>query len=207
MHESHYTANFSETPQPGVEYSNEEIVAYTFVSLYGIWNLDFFRLLYPPFCLHSHMTTLQVLALDYLIAVYPLILIVITYLFVELHDRSFGLFVWLWRPFHRCFIHFRRNWSIRTSLVDAFATFLLLSYVKLLSVSVDILNPVWLYNNNGDTLSKLYLYYDGTIEYFGQEHIPYTILAIIVLLMFIILPLLLLCLYPCRCFQKCLNYL
>ena len=30
-------------------------------SLYGFWNLDFFRTLYPPFCLHPNMSTLQVI--------------------------------------------------------------------------------------------------------------------------------------------------
>ena len=58
------------------------------LSLYGIWNLHFFRLLYHPFCLHPEMTTLQVLALDYAIAVYPLVLIVFTYLLVEMHDHN-----------------------------------------------------------------------------------------------------------------------
>ena len=97
------------------------------------------------------MTATQTLALDYLLAFYPLILILFMYFLVEVYDRNFRLFVWLWRPFHRCFVHFRRNWNIRTSLVDAFATFLLLSYVKLLSVSVDLLSPVTLFNKEGET--------------------------------------------------------
>ena len=50
-----------------------------------------------------------------------------------------------------------------------------------------------------------YLYFDGTVEYFGKQHLPYAILAIVVLSMFNILPLLLLCLYPCHCFQRILN--
>ena len=49
------------------------------------------------------------------------------------------------------------------------------------------------------------LYYDGTVEYFSKEHLPYALLAMIVLLVFTLLPILLLCLYPCRCFQRFLN--
>ena len=112
----------------------------------------------------------------------------------------------MWKPFHKCFVHFRRQWDIRKSLIDAFATFLLLSYFKLLSVSFDILYPTPIYNESGQLLNKSYLYYDATVEYFGKEHLPYGIAAIVVLLVFIICPLLLLCLYPCRCFQKCLNH-
>ena len=174
-------------------------------SLFGVWNLDFFRALYPSFCLHPKTTTLQILALDYVIAVYPLVLLVVTYLLVKLHDCDIKPIVWLWKPFHRCFVRFRRNWNIQTSLVDAFATFLLLSYMKFLSVSSDLLTPVQIFNIHGKT-DKLYLYWDGTIEYFGSEHLPYAILALVVLILFTFLPLLLMCLYPCRWFQRCLNH-
>ena len=174
------------------------------LSLYGIWNLDFFRLLYHPFCLHPEMTTLQVLALDYAIAVYPLLLIVLTYLLVEMHDHNVRIVVWLWKPFHAYFVHFRRNSNIKGSLINAFATFLLLSYVKFLYTSFAFLLPVNVYNIHGR--SKQYLYYDGTVEYFGPEHLPFAILAVAVVLVFNIFPLLLLLLYPCQCFQRCLNH-
>ena len=174
------------------------------VSLYGFWNLDFFRTLYPPFCLNPNMSTLQVLALDYIIAAYPLLLILIAYSLVELHAHNCKVVVWLWKPFRRCFIRFQRTY-IQTSLVDAFASFLLLSYVKFLSVSFDFLVPVHLYDVHGESMGQ-YLYFDGTVEYFGKQHLPYAILAITVLIIFNILPLLLLCFYPCRCFQKVLNY-
>ena len=82
---------------------------YVLVSFYGIWNLDFFRLLYPSICLHPKISTIQTLALDYVIAVYPLVLLVITYLLVKLHDSGIKLIVWLWRPFHRCFVHFMKR--------------------------------------------------------------------------------------------------
>ena len=174
-------------------------------SLYGIWNLDFFRTLYPPFCLHPSMNTLQILALDYMVAAYPLFLIVFTYTLVELHDRNFKFVVWLWKPFRRCFIRFKRQWNVKTSLIDAFGTFLLLSYVKFLSVSSDFLTPVRLYNMYGDTINETYLYYDATISYFSKQHLPYAALAITVFILFNFLPIVLLCLYPCQCFQKLLN--
>ena len=50
---------------------------------YTIWNLDFFRSLPLNICLD--LTTLQTLALDYAIAIYPLLLVVITYIVIELN--------------------------------------------------------------------------------------------------------------------------
>ena len=175
-------------------------------SLYGIWNLDFFRLLYSPFCLYPDMTMLEALAFDYIIAVYPLALIVIMYLLIKLHDHNFRPVVWLWKPFHLCTARFRRQLDIRRSLVDAYATFFLLSYVKILSVSNDILLPATLIDIHGHTLDKYYLYYDGTVEFLGQTHRPYAILAIAELVVFIFSPLLLLIVYQCRCFHRCTQH-
>ena len=119
--------------------SNAYTLSSVLATIYGIWNLDFFRTLLPPICLQ--LTTLQVLALDYAIGFYPLILIVIAYILIELHAHGYRPVVWLWRPFSTCFIRFRRQWDLKTSIIDAFATFLLLSYVKIASVSFDLLLP------------------------------------------------------------------
>ena len=177
---------------------------HVYFSIPGIWNLDFFRLFYTPFCLHPNATTLQVLSLDYIIAVYPLLLIILTYTLVRLHYNNCRLVVWLWRPFNGCFAHCRRQWDIQNSLVDAFATFLLLSYVKFFSVSFDLLTPTILWDSKAN-IAGIALYYDGSMEYLGMRHLPYAILAISVLMVLTLLPILLLCLYPCRCFQRFLN--
>ena len=55
------------------------------------------------------------------------------------------------------------------------------------------------------TIQSPVVYYDGTLEYFGLEHLPYALLAFAVLIVFTFLPILLLCVYPCRCFHRCLN--
>ena len=186
---------------------NETILFNTIYSgCLSIWNLDFFRFAYTPFFLHPDASTLQILSLDYIIAAYPLALIILTYTLVRLHYHNCTLVVWLWRPFIGCFARCRRQWNIQNSLVDAFATFLLLSYVKFLSVSFDILMPTFAWDMNS-TMQPPVLYYDGTVEYFGKDnvHLPYALLALAVLLVFTFLPILLLCVYPCRCFQRVLN--
>ena len=171
-------------------------------TLYGIWNLDFFRTLLPHICVS--IDTLQALALDYAVAFYPLILLVVMYILIQVHICNFRVINFMCRPFHRCANCLRNQWDVGTSIVDAFATFLLLSYMKLLSVSSDLLIPTYVYNVNGSSLG-VYLYYNATIEYFGAEHLPYGVLAVFVLLVFILFPLLLLLLYPMRCFHQCLS--
>ena len=102
------------------------IVAKLIFHYVSLWNLDFFCLVYTPFCLHPKLNNMQVLALDYLIAVYPMLLIFLTHIAVTLHDR-YPLIVTLWRPMQRVLTCIRKEWNIRGSLVQAFATFLVLS--------------------------------------------------------------------------------
>ena len=169
---------------------------------YTIWNLDFFRSLPLNICLD--VTTLQTLALDYAIAIYPLLLVVITYIVIELHARGCQALVWLWRPFHRCCVRFTRVMDIQSSIIKAFATFLLLSYVKLLNTTLDILMPVQLYHiNPNEDGSSWYVYYDASYQYFSKDHLPYAVMSIILFLVFGLCPLILLIVYPMSCFQKC----
>ena len=190
----HLLANFEKHP----------IGTKLLIAVYSMWNLDFFRSLYRPFCIHPKMSTLHVLTLDYLVGVYPLFLIFLTYIAVTLHDR-YPLVVKIWRPVYRVFMYIRQEWDIRGSLVQAFATFLVLSYVKILHVSFDLLTPVYLKTVDGGTLNQTYLFNAGDLVYFGSEHLPFGILAVFMLTVFNILPMVLLFLYPCGWFRKCLS--
>ena len=143
-----------------------------FLTLHGIWNLDFFRPFYSDICLGIGF--LPTLALDYAIAVYPLLLMVVIYLLVKLYDENYRVIVFLWKPFKIIFSFFKRNWNIRSSLIDSFATFFLLSNIKFLSVTFDLLAPVPIYKLLQSGYNQTWgLYSVGDIEYFGKEHLPY----------------------------------
>ena len=68
----------------------------------GFWNLDFFRYVIPSFCVSDQLTPIQEIALDYVVAFYPLLLIFTTYICVGLYARDCRFITWLWRPFSRC---------------------------------------------------------------------------------------------------------
>ena len=76
----------------------------------------------------------------------------------------------------------------------------------MLTVSYSLLAPTELYNNRGKRVGAVVLYFDASIEYFSRKHLPFAVLAICVLLVFVFIPLLLLLLYPMRSFQRCLGY-
>ena len=105
------------------------------------------------------------------------------------------------------FIYFRRSVDQQTSFIDAFATLILLSYVRLLTVtSFLLLGFNYVYNSQGEKIGPPVFHYDASIPYFHKEHLPFALLAICILLTFILLPPLLLLFYPTACFQKCLTH-
>ena len=175
------------------------------LSIYGISNLDFFRMLYPEFCLN--IGTLGMITLDYAIAIYPLVLVIISFILMQLYVRNFKPVVFIWKPFHKLFTHFRRNWNMQTSVVDAYATLFLLSFSKVLNVTFDLLIPSKAYKLTSTHLSKhMVVYNDASINYFSREHmIPYGLIGIAFLIVFITLPVTILLLYPCRCCRNCLK--
>ena len=98
---------------------------------YTFWNLEFFRSILPGTCLN--VSTLEAFALDYAIATYPLALIIVSYLLIQLYDNHVSCVIYLWKPFRQLFTMFKRNWDVRTSVIDSFATVFLLSYTKVLN--------------------------------------------------------------------------
>ncbi len=107
----------------------------------NIWNLDIFRYIIPPFCVSIKLTDLHILLLEYTSALYPLFLIVITYVGIELHARNLRIIIILWKPFHKCFARLRRSVDPRSSVIAAFSTFLSLSFSRILHITCLVLTP------------------------------------------------------------------
>ena len=68
------------------------------ITFQEIWNLNFLRSMQLGIYLGTD--TLQTLALDLAVGVYPLLLMVLTYLVIDLYDRNFRPLVFIWKPFH-----------------------------------------------------------------------------------------------------------
>ena len=146
------------------------------------------------------------MSLDYIIAAYPLVLIIVMYKMVDLYSRNFWPIVFVGRLFHHCCIRFRHRLNIRTSLIDAFGTFFSLSYVKFLSTTVDLLVYTEVRNNENNAIQPV-LYFDGTVVLFGGKHIPYAVVGICIFILCNVVPLILMLVYSFPRAQVILNIL
>ena len=107
-------------------YANHTFL-YTALTFCDIWNLDVLRYIIPSFCLNENFTNTEAAFLELITSFYPLILIILTLILFELHAYNCRIVVCVWRPFHKYFSSLRRSWSPKASVINAFATFLLLS--------------------------------------------------------------------------------
>ena len=180
------------------------------LDFYGFWNVEFFRHTLPKFCLSEKQSPLLAIALEYIVAIYPLVLLILISACIDWHDRGCKPIARVWALLDMYVLHIRRSWAIKGSVINAFVTVILLSYSKLLQISISLLTPAWHYKyDDGGNLTETVIvpYYDPSMQYFSSNHIPYFILGIVMLLTFNLAPTLFLLLHPITAFQRCLNHL
>ena len=190
-------------PYLSLESRSAYTIFHTLLMLHGIWNLDFFRYIVPPFCVSPNLRNVYVVFLGYVSAVYPLLLIALTWVCIRLHSHDYKPLVWLWNKLS-CF---KIKQDSRSTIIDVFATFFFLSYTKLSLTSMSILQYTIVYQANSSHTHHV-LYTDPSVHHFKNEHIPFATFAILVLLVSGLLALLL-AVYPIAIFRalilKCIT--
>ena len=156
-----------------------------------IWSLDFFRHLVPPFCVSTSLTNTHVLFADLIFCIYPLILVLLTYILIKLHPRNTYVIVQLWKPFNKCVSRVRRACDPTSSILNTFSTFILLSVSRVSFIGIRSLYK-----------THKYSYYNPELKY---SHL-HVISVSIILIIFILLPSSLLLLYPIKVFRKILSF-
>ena len=190
------------------EAGNLRAVSKLILVFYGIFNLNFILPALPPFCITSYMKLNQRPILGYITALYPMLLIIFTWIAIELHDRNYKVIVYLWRPFHKCFVQLRKGWNTKNDLIDVFANFFLLSYLKILSQTIEMTSTTYMFTyslSNGHYNYTYVLNTDNSISMTSSLYITRATFTFLLSVIFNILPLLLLVMYPFRIFRQILS--
>ena len=180
---------------------NAELLNLFFYPL-SIWNLDFINFLgestlskgYYSICISRSTTPLGAISFWYLIAFYPVLLLIVFYVCIVLYEKGYRCVVLFIRPVHRVLAQFWRMFKIQPSLTHSVASVYTLCFTLLTAVSIKILFPI---QHKG----KNYFFYDGTQRYFEDLHGLACTFALIVLLIQISVTIYL-SLYPFQFFQK-----
>ena len=174
----------------------------------SIFILDFIGIgIFPHICISDKLDDSDVLFINYVLSVlFPLCLVVITYILIELHAQHFKVVVFCWKPFHGCFDKFGRNWSASDSFILAFASLIFLSFASLTYDAHDFLVLMKVHAVNHVLMNNVPLVYPSLHPY-TPKFILYFIIVCVLLLFVGVVPSLLLLLYPIPMFrerlQKC----
>ena len=179
----------------------------------SIWNLNFIN--FPSYyddeksahfsiCISSNTTPLGALSFWYVVAFYPLVLLMLLYGVIALYDKGCRCIVCCVRPFHCLLARFWRMFNIHPSLTHTVASVHILCFTQLDAISLKILHPAWYHNGYSENVTVFF--YDGTQQYFKGWHAVAGSFAILVLL-FLIVSSVYLSIYPFQWFQKCFNKL
>ena len=166
------------------------------------WVMDYSQF-FGDFCISSSFNSLNIYYLNYISVVYPLLLMFISYLFIELHARNFRPVIYIWKPFSVCFVKIRRL-SATDSIIHAYATLLILSFSSLNYNSFELLRVTNVYySNRTQTIGVLY-HRPSIVTYTYQHIIQYSFVMVILFLLGII-PTLLLCIYSIKILRRKIN--
>ena len=171
---------------------------------YGIFNLEFIENLIGRLCLGTTLSTPDVIALDYIVAIFPLLMIVIVVLFMKLGSciRSRLPTPALCRR-SRGTMYLCGSWRLREGLLHAFAAFLLLSYNKFSLVSsylIQLVGAQPFYDENGTKIIQ-----DIAFAETAEDASKLCLLGYIIFATFVAIPLLLLLKYPMKLLEWCVN--
>ena len=163
---------------------------------YGIFNLELGENLLSSFCISSKHTALTVLALDYVVASFPMLMIAFIMVCLKLKDFCFS----------KCFrkVRFCLRVDITPALLPAFASFLLLSFHKFSLTAFYLMSTQTLINESSEVVS-VRVYYDGQRESTESNYVfLYLLPSVFVTLALFIVSVLLLS-YPVLLLEKCLS--
>ena len=122
----------------------------------NIFNLDFTLFLNGyPLCISSATTPLGAISFWYVIGLYPLLLLLLLYVWVTLYDKGYKVIVLITRPIHRLLARFWRMTNIEPSLPHSIASIYLLCFMQLAATSLKLLH-FCIYDG------EIAFFYDGT---------------------------------------------
>lgn len=145
--------------------------------IYRMFNLEFFTLDELSFCIWEGATTMDVLAVKYFTIVYALLLVVVSIMVMKL-----------------CTIKYNR-FSPERSIIHGLSAFFVMCYAQCTKVTLLVLTPSRIYKIDFKQI-ELAVYYQGDLTYMKGDHLKYAIPALFFLIMFVLVPVILLLVYP-----------
>ena len=168
--------------------------------LFEVWNTSVLKPVIPPFCISDKMTGIHVLLLNSFSALYPVLLVIVSMLVIELHAENKFVCVLL-KPFGYLLKKVNVTTITSDAIIRAFATFIFLSSIKNLFAFYAMTRSTKVYRSTDGSVYKEVLYSDSTVEYLSHSHIILMVIPLVQCLFLVFIPSALLFVYPTRLYR------
>ena len=165
---------------------------------YQTFNLNTLMLDEASFCLFENATALDVISFSYITLVYSLLLIIGTVL--VMNQLSFRCCSNCCHCNISCLRHTRelvapQLQTLESGIIHGLTAFFVLCYANCAQASILLLSYAVIRGKGASHVESV-VFYNGNIIWFSTEHLPYAIPAIIMGLFFVVLPPIILLVYP-----------
>jgi hypothetical protein len=143
---------------------------------------------------------------NFIPAIYPFFLIIISCILIELHARNVKMIRILSKPFTTIFSKASIAAVTGDAVFQAFASLIFLSNTSVLTAFIEIVRTTNVYNST-KVLQRQVLYLDPTVEWPSYKCLPYLLIAVLVSFSISVIPSVLLCLYPTRVYRHLSRFL
>ena len=174
------------------------------VAIYQIWNLDYVLPVIPPFCVSQRLSELHIQLIRFVPVTFPILLVIIIFVLMELHARNCRVIHTLWKPFS---IILDKTAITNNSVIHAFASFIFLANSYVFTTFTNLFEDVMIHGEDGN-MYKHSLLLDPTLEWLGYHHIQFIMVSSVPLFIFTLLPSLLYIIHPTRIyeyFSRCIS--
>ena len=173
------------------------------LTMSGVWSLDFFRFVVPPFCFSNKIKDSNIPFFEFYPAAYLLVVTLLITVLIKLHSYKLRLILRLWRPVHKLFILCKQNRNPWEALSHTYATFFSLYFGKIVAAAfVTAKRSSAISQNSTIRETHLPVYYDPTVTYFDAEHVAVLMAVFLTATVLIIPAVLLLLVFRTQLFQK-----
>ena len=173
------------------------------LTMSGVWSLDFFRFVVPPFCFNKDIRDSSIPFFEFYPVAYLLVVTLLITVIIKLHSYKLRLILRLWRPVHKLLILCKQNQNPWEALSHTYATFFFLYFGKTVSaalVTAMISSAISQHSTNSE--KRLTTYYDPTVTYFDARHVAVLMAVFLTATVLIIPAVLLLLVFRTQLFQK-----
>ena len=175
------------------------------LTMSGVWSLDFFRFVVPPFCFSDSIKDSSIPFFEFYPAAYLLVVTLLITVLIKLHSYKQRLFLPLWRPVHKLLILTvcKRNRNPWEALSHTYATFFFLYFGKIITAAlVTAMRSSAISQNSTIRATQLPVNYDPTVTYFDAGHIAVLMAVFLTATVLITPAVLLLLVFHTEMFQK-----